>query len=214
MSHDFNTDIVDVVSHRPWPMPDRPWVMTQTWHDLLFAHWPIDPHEMRPKVPPEFELDLFGGMAWIGIVPFYMTNVAPRGIPSLPWVSEFPELNVRTYVHRGGRDPGVWFFSLDATSLLAVAEVGRTVGRVDPDGWPAVAETFAHVNVLDLDRRIIEHAARLGPATLRTLDAIHLATALQLGPELRSFVTYDRRLAAAARDAGLPVASPGADLDV
>jgi len=119
MSHDFNIDIVDVVSHRPWPMPDRPWVMTQTWHDLLFAHWPIDPLEMRPKVPPEFELDLFGGMAWIGIVPFYMTNVAPRGIPSLPWVSEFPELNVRTYVSMANR-PGVYFFSLDAGSALAV----------------------------------------------------------------------------------------------
>jgi uncharacterized protein YqjF (DUF2071 family) len=118
VSSDFNSEIVNVVAHRPWRMPDRPWVMTQTWHDLLFAHWPIDPHELRARVPAEFELDLFDGMGWIGIVPFYMTNVAPRGIPSLPWVSEFPELNVRTYVSVANR-PGVYFFSLDAGSSLA-----------------------------------------------------------------------------------------------
>src|SRR5262245_17416523 len=119
MAHDFNKRILDVVAHRPWRMPDRPWVMTQTWNDLLFAHWPIDPEDIRSKVPPEFDLDLFAGAAWIGIVPFYMTNVATRGIPSLPWVSEFPELNVRTYVSMSDR-PGVYFFSLDAGSALAV----------------------------------------------------------------------------------------------
>jgi uncharacterized protein YqjF (DUF2071 family) len=119
ITHDFNTEILKEVAHRPWPMPDRPWVMTQTWHDLLFAHWMIDPLELRAKVPPAFELDLFRGGAWIGVVPFHMTNVAPRGVPSLPWVSAFPELNVRTYVRVGDR-PGVFFLSLDAGSTLAV----------------------------------------------------------------------------------------------
>ena len=117
--HDFDETIVDEMAHRPWPMPDRPWVMTQTWHDLLFAHWPIEPSRLRPKVPPAFELDLFEGQAWIGVVPFSMTNVAPRGLPALPWISEFPELNIRTYVRVGDR-PGVYFFSLDAGSTVAV----------------------------------------------------------------------------------------------
>jgi uncharacterized protein YqjF (DUF2071 family) len=120
VSHDFNAAIVAEVDHRPWPMPDRPWVMTQTWHDLLFAHWPVDPSQLRSRVPAAFELDRFDGETWVGIVPFHMTNVAPRGVPSLPWVSEFPELNVRTYVRVGDR-PGVYFFSLDAASALAVA---------------------------------------------------------------------------------------------
>jgi uncharacterized protein YqjF (DUF2071 family) len=93
--------------------------MTQTWHDLLFAHWPVDPRQVRVKVPSEFELDLFDGRAWIGIVPFHMTNVGPRGMPSLPWVSAFPELNVRTYVRVADR-PGVYFFSLDAGRSIAV----------------------------------------------------------------------------------------------
>src|SRR5215831_7389686 len=100
-------------------MPESPWLMTQTWCDLLFAHWRIDPQLLRAKVPSQFPLDLFGGDAWIGVVPFRMSNVGPRGLPSLPGMSEFPELNVRTYV-RVGDKPGVYFFSLDAGNWLAV----------------------------------------------------------------------------------------------
>jgi hypothetical protein len=101
-------------------MPERPWIMTQTWNDLLFAHWPLDPAVVRPVVPSQLALDLFDGRAWIGIVPFYMTNVAPRFVASVPWLSEFAELNVRTYVTASGK-PGVFFFSLDAANSLAVA---------------------------------------------------------------------------------------------
>ena len=122
---DFNHDILNDVSHRPWPMPDSPWLMTQTWHDLLFAHWPVDAKALRDHVPASFEIDLFDDQAWIGVVPFHMTNVAPRGVPALPWVSAFPELNVRTYVRVNGR-PGVWFFSLDAANPVAVG-VARTL---------------------------------------------------------------------------------------
>lgn len=93
--------------------------MTQTWRDLLFAHWPFDVDALRAQVPAAFPLDLFDGAAWVGVVPFRMTNVAPRGVPSLPGISEFPELNVRTYV-RVGDKPGVYFFSLDAGNALAV----------------------------------------------------------------------------------------------
>lgn len=93
--------------------------MTQSWHDLLFAHWPLDPDLLGEKVPASLPLDVFDGRAWIGVVPFHMTNVAVRGVPSLPLLSTFPELNVRTYVTLGGK-PGVYFFSLDAASTLAV----------------------------------------------------------------------------------------------
>jgi uncharacterized protein len=117
--NDFNYGVLDETAHRPWAMPDEPWIMTQTWHDLLFAHWPVDVALLRSKVPPGVPLDLFDGQAWLGIVPFHMTNVAPRGVPALPWVSAFPELNVRTYVRVGDR-PGVYFFSLDAGNPLAV----------------------------------------------------------------------------------------------
>ena len=116
---DFDDRILEETAHRPWPMPDRAWVMTQTWNDLLFAHWPVDVAAVRALVPAAFELDLFDGQAWLGVVPFHMTNVTPRFVPPLPWLSQFPELNVRTYV-RVGDKAGVFFFSLDAANPVAV----------------------------------------------------------------------------------------------
>ncbi len=93
--------------------------MKQVWHDLLFAHWPFDPAVVRPLVPPQFPLDTFEGRAWIGVVPFRVRGLRPRALPPVPLLSSFPELNVRTYVTRDGK-PGVYFFSLDAGSRLAV----------------------------------------------------------------------------------------------
>src|SRR5262245_20685303 len=106
-------------SHRPWPLPQRPWAMGMHWHDLLFAHWPVKVESLRPLVPSELAIDTFDGQAWLGVVPFRMTAVRPRICPSLPGLSAFLELNVRTYVTAEGK-PGVWFFSLDAASRLAV----------------------------------------------------------------------------------------------
>jgi len=101
--------------------------MTQTWHNLLFAHWPVDAGSLRALIPQGLQLDLYGGQPWVGVIPFRMTNVAPRGIPSIPFVSAFPELNVRTYVTVGGK-PGVYFFSLDAGSTVAVAAARMLFG--------------------------------------------------------------------------------------
>ena len=120
MSDGFDRSIVESTAHRPWPMPSAPWLMTQSWNSLLFAHWRVDVAEMRRAVPDVFELDLFDGEAWLGVVPFHMTNVGLRAAPALPWLSAFPELNVRTYVRVSDR-PGVYFFSLDAGRRLAVA---------------------------------------------------------------------------------------------
>jgi uncharacterized protein len=120
MTGDFDYSIVESTEHRPWPIPRAPWLMTQSWHDLLFAHWRVDVSEVRRAVPAAFDLDLFNGDAWLGVVPFYMTNVGLRTTPALPWISTFPELNVRTYV-RVADQPGVYFFSLDAACWLAVA---------------------------------------------------------------------------------------------
>lgn len=93
--------------------------MKQTWHDLLFAHWPITPQHMRSFVPPELSLDTFDGQSWVGVVPFWMSGVSGRGFPPFPGLSRFPELNVRTYVTHGGK-AGVYFFSLDAANRAAV----------------------------------------------------------------------------------------------
>lgn len=124
---DFNYAILQDLAHRPWPLPDAPWVMTQSWHHLLFAHWPVDARTLRELLPAGLPLDLHDGQAWLGIVPFHMSNVSLRGVPNLPFVSAFPELNVRTYVTVGGK-PGVYFFSLDADSSVAVAVARELVG--------------------------------------------------------------------------------------
>ena len=102
--------------------------MTQSWHDLLFAHWPLDPDLLRARLPSSLPLDVFDGRGWIGVIPFHMTNVGPRGAPSLPGLSAFAELNVRTYVTLDDK-PGVYFFSLDAGSTLAVIGA-RTMFRL------------------------------------------------------------------------------------
>jgi uncharacterized protein len=93
--------------------------MAQSWHDLLFAHWPIAAGVMRSLIPRQLALDIFDGQCWVGVVPFWMSGVRARGTPAMGGWSLFPELNVRTYVVRDDK-PGVYFFSLDAASLLAV----------------------------------------------------------------------------------------------
>src|SRR5579859_4100456 len=107
------------VEHRPWPVPSRPWVMEQTWNDLLFAHWRVEVAVLRALVPPQLELDLYDGAGYVAVAPFWMSGIRARWAPPIPGLSRFPELNVRTYV-RVGDKPGVYFFSLDAGRRAAV----------------------------------------------------------------------------------------------
>jgi uncharacterized protein len=110
-------------AHRPWALPRQPWFIRMQWHDLLFMHWPVNRDALRRYIPPTLSIDTFDGSAWIGVVPFRMRGVVPRLMPAVPYLSAFPELNVRTYVSAAGK-PGVWFFSLDAGNPIAV-EVAR-----------------------------------------------------------------------------------------
>jgi uncharacterized protein len=111
-------------AHRPWPLPDGSWIMGQSWDDLLFAHWRVDPGVLRLLVPDEVTLDEHDGSAWLGITPFVLSGFRLRGTLPLPVLSTFPELNVRTYVTADGK-PGIWFFSLDTTSRPAVEGARR-----------------------------------------------------------------------------------------
>lgn len=98
--------------------------MSQRWCDLLFAHWPVPAAALRPLIPDRLEIDTFDGTAWVAVVPFRMEAVRSRWLPAVPWLSTFPELNLRTYVKLGER-PGVFFFSLDATNPVAVSTARR-----------------------------------------------------------------------------------------
>jgi uncharacterized protein len=117
------------LGHRPWPVSPRRWVMGQTWEDLLFAHWRVPLEAVRDHVPHELEVELHDGSAWLGVTPFRIAGVRARGMFPLPRVSSFLELNVRTYVRAADGKPGIWFFSLDASSRAAV-EVARRVYKL------------------------------------------------------------------------------------
>jgi uncharacterized protein YqjF (DUF2071 family) len=116
--------VTETTEHRPWPLPDAPWVQAQTWVDLAFLHWRVPEADLRRHVPPSVVLDTFDGVAWLGITPFVLTGFRLRGTPPVPRLSTFPELNVRTYVTHDGK-PGIWFFTLEAASVLAVEGAKR-----------------------------------------------------------------------------------------
>jgi uncharacterized protein len=110
--------------HRPWPLPDDSWRLAQTWEDLLAAHWPVSASALGALLPAGLEPDTFEGDAWLGILPFRLTGFRLKGLPPLPVLSMFPELNVRTYVTVRGK-PGIFFLSLDAGRDWAVAAARR-----------------------------------------------------------------------------------------
>ena len=122
------TRIEEQLAHRPWPLPGGPWVMFQSWQNLLFAHWRVSARDLRQHVPAPLVLDEYGGWAWVGLTPFWLADLHARFMPAVPGASSFPELNLRTYVRLGDR-PGVHFFSLDAGNRLAVA-AARTLYRL------------------------------------------------------------------------------------
>lgn len=142
---------LDPLDYRPYPPPQTPFVMHQSWHDLLFAHWRVPVQVMRRTVPASLPIDTFDGSAWIAVVPFRMSGVRPRFVPSVPWLSAFPELNVRTYVTLGV-EPGVYFFSLDAANPLAVR----------------IARAFFHLPYFDAEMTCERGASEIHYASHRT----------------------------------------------
>ena len=143
-------------AHRPYPLPSGPWILTQWWRDLLFAHWPVDPTAIAHLIPPALEIDLIEGMAWVAIVPFRMTGIRARFTPPLPGLSQFPELNLRTYVrprHGIVNDAGVYFWTLEASNPIAVLAARRLfhlpyrharMRCIERDGWIEYASHRTH----------------------------------------------------------------------
>jgi uncharacterized protein YqjF (DUF2071 family) len=103
------------------PDPGAKPVMFQHWADLLFLHWEYPAETLRDLLPTGLHLDTHEGKAYLGIVPFFMSDIRPRFLPAVPWLSKFQELNLRTYVYDDEGTPGVWFLTLDAANPIAVA---------------------------------------------------------------------------------------------
>jgi uncharacterized protein YqjF (DUF2071 family) len=165
----------------PSRRPARRALMHQSWRSLLFLHWTLPPEQLRPLLPTGLELDLFKGRAYLGVVLFTMKGVRAAGLPAIPGLRAFHETNLRTYVHVAGRDPGVWFFSLEAAHSLAVLTARALFGlpyhrarmRLDtaPDGmlsyaserlWPGPTPAVTAVRATPVGTP--------APAVLGTLD--------------------------------------------
>lgn len=105
--------------------PNDSIVMYQSWRELLFLHWEWDAQEVQRTLPAGLTVDLFDGRCFLGVVPFKMCGVRPRFLPAVGSLSNFLELNLRTYVYDSAGRPGVWFYSLDANQAIAVALARR-----------------------------------------------------------------------------------------
>ena len=118
IEHNNLQKILKERNHRPYSLPEWPWVTTQRWENVLFLHWQFSPNVLKPHIPKQLQLDLYDAAAWIGIVFFQVKGMRLRSMPALPRLSSFLQLNVRTYVTYNGL-PGVYFFSLDVDSKFA-----------------------------------------------------------------------------------------------
>lgn len=110
--------IINSIDHRPWELPATRWTYYQEWNRALFLHWKVPQDLLRPLVPPGLELDVHDGETWVSLVAFTMEQIRPRGLPAVGFVSNFEEINLRTYV-RVGNKPGVYFLSIEAGNVLS-----------------------------------------------------------------------------------------------
>jgi uncharacterized protein YqjF (DUF2071 family) len=174
-------------------------IMRQTWQDLTFLHWRYDPEVIRRALPPQLTLDSFDGSAWVGLAPFVLAGVRPFGLPPMPWISRFPETNVRTYVLGPDGQPGVWFFTLEADRLLAVL-AARACYKL-PYRWAAMSVQASGQTVEYRSRRnrlfgqgATDLALEVG-ATLQTQDFDNFLTA-----RFRLYAVHRSRVAFAEID--------------
>ena len=157
--------ILGQIAHRPWSLPTGPWILEQSWLDVLFAHWPLAPEVVRARVPEALELDTFEGRPWVSAVAFRIDPFRARG---LPVTLRFPELNLRTYVRKDGV-PGVYFFSLDAASRTAVLG-GQTFFRLN---YYDAAIAFVADTHFDFTCRRLDHPRADFHARYRAIGEPH-----------------------------------------
>ena len=169
------------LDHRPWPLPRGRWRWRQSWRDLLFAHWPVPAADLRRFVPEELSIQEYDGTSWVGVVPFRMTGVMIRPLPDLPWVSAFPELNVRLYVERDGK-PGVWFLSLDATNVR---------WRCGRPGGSSTCRTGGHVVEFERHPSEFQYRSRLiGTGPTGRFEASYRPTSERFIPQPGSLESF------------------------
>ena len=175
---------IEPISAEPPHRVDRP-IMRQTWRDVTFLHWRYEPDGVRKLLPADLQLDLFNGEAWVGLVPFFISGLTLPSAPAVPWLSNFAETNVRTYViDRHGRR-GVWFFSLDAARLPAV--IAARAAYALPYFWARMRVDRRGESVRYTSKR------RFGPKAASRIE-VQIGEPLSSPTELEVFLTARFRL--------------------
>jgi uncharacterized protein len=145
------------------PIPVKRPLLLQNWKYLTFLHWPYSPSHIAPLLPNGLDLDTFGGAAWISLTPFIVEGLRIPFLPALPWISRFPETNVRTYVRGPHGEPGIWFFTLEADRVLAV--IGARLAYGLPYRW---ADMQVNAGKTAVDYRSVRHLhGHSGPARVQ-----------------------------------------------
>ena len=160
-------------------------LMCQNWESLTFLHWRYDRSSIQARLPVGLEVDAFDGSAWIGLTAFHLTDLKPPHTIALPWISNFPETNLRTYVRGPDGESGIWFFSLDAARLIAV--LGARVFYGLPYRWSAMRVSRSGESVQYASRR--HNPWRDGRTKIRVLPGRPIAP-----DELERFLTARFRL--------------------
>lgn len=139
-------EILNKTSHRPWPLPAGKWQYYQEWNHALFFHWKVPYEILSPLIPGRLELDQFEGSYWVSLVPFTMQKIRPRNIPALAFISDFHEINLRTYIINNHK-PGVYFLNIEAGKYLS-AWIARTLSGL-PYGHSDIYRAAGHYESLN-----------------------------------------------------------------
>ena len=121
-------EILNTTKHRPWKIPAESWKFYQEWNNAIFLHWQVELKELKKFVPKELEIDLFKGKPWVSVVAFTMEKIRPKNLPSFPPISDFDEINIRTYV-KSNNKTGVYFLSIEGGTKLS-CKVARGISEL------------------------------------------------------------------------------------
>ena len=151
------SSILQQTTHRPWKMPENKWQFYQEWNRAVFLHWPVSPEVLKPFIPGNLELDLFDGVAWVSLVAFTMEKIRPRLLPSFSPISNFDEINIRTYV-KLNQKAGVYFLSIEG-GKKASCQIAKSLSEL-PYRYSKIKRTpdfYTSENEVFKDRLLINY---------------------------------------------------------
>lgn len=141
-------EILNTTEHRPWGIPGGSWKFYQEWNNAIFLHWQVDLQELQKMVPHELEIDLYEGKPWISVVAFTMEKIRPKNLPCFPPISNFDEINIRTYVKSNDKT-GVYFLSIEGGTQLS-CKIAKGISEL-PYRYSTIKRTESQYNACNTE---------------------------------------------------------------